>query len=110
MSDLGELIRVEGGRALATLTRVFGDLQLAEDALQDAIVIALERWPETGVPRSPAAWLTVTARNKALDRLRRESRRTEKEEAAMRDLPCLHRRPVRRRRPAIRRSTTTRCD
>ncbi len=86
MSELGELIRVEGGRALATLTRVFGDLQLAEDSLQDAIVIALERWPETGVPASPAAWLTVTARNKALDRLRREGRRNEKEEAAMRDL------------------------
>ncbi len=82
--DLGELIRVEGGRALATLTRQLGDLQLAEDALQDATVLALERWPRDGVPRSPAAWLTTTARHKALDRLRREGRRSEKEEAAMR--------------------------
>jgi RNA polymerase sigma-70 factor (ECF subfamily) len=85
VNDLGEIIRVEGGRALATLTRVFGDLQLAEDALHDAVLVALERWPQDGVPRSPAAWLTVTARNKAIDRLRREARRVEKEQAAMRD-------------------------
>ena len=78
-------MRVEGGRALATLTRVFGDLQLAEDALHDAVVVALERWPVDGVPANPAAWLTVAGRNKAIDRLRREARRTEKEQAAMRD-------------------------
>ena len=116
MSELGELIRVEGGRALATLTRVFGDLQLAEDSLQDAIVIALERWPETGVPVSPAAWLTVTARNKALDRLRREGRRNEKEGAAMRDLsppaddPDDSPSDSPNARPTTRRSTTTPCD
>ncbi len=84
MNDFGELIRVEGARALATLTRVLGDLQLAEDALHDAVVVALERWPVEGPPANPAAWLTVTARNKAIDRLRREARRSEKEEAAMR--------------------------
>jgi RNA polymerase sigma-70 factor (ECF subfamily) len=84
VNDLGELIRVEGARALATLTRILGDLQLAEDALHDAVVVALERWPDEGVPANPAAWLTVTARNKAIDRLRREARRTEKEEAAVR--------------------------
>jgi RNA polymerase sigma-70 factor (ECF subfamily) len=83
VNDLGELVRVEGG--LATLTRVFGDLQLAEDALHDAVVVALERWPVDGVPANPAAWLTVAGRNKAIDRLRREARRTEKEQAAMRD-------------------------
>jgi RNA polymerase sigma-70 factor (ECF subfamily) len=84
VNDLGEVIRVEGGRALATLTRIFGDLQLAEDALHDAVVVALERWPGDGVPAKPAAWLTVTARNKAFDRLRREGRRSDKEEAAVR--------------------------
>jgi len=82
---LGELLRVEGGRALATLTRVLGDLQLAEDAVQDAIVVALERWPRDGAPANPAGWLTVTGRNKALDRVRREGRRSEKEEAAVRE-------------------------
>jgi RNA polymerase sigma-70 factor (ECF subfamily) len=85
--DLGELLRVEGGRALATLTRVLGDLQLAEDALQDAVITALERWPRDGIPDRPSAWLTVTARNKAVDRLRREARRSEKEEAAVKLTP-----------------------
>lgn len=81
---LEELLRVEGGRVLATLVRLTGDFQLAEDALQDAVVAALQRWPEAGTPPNPAGWLTTTARNKALDRIRRESRRNEKERAAMR--------------------------
>ncbi len=84
--DLGGLLRVEGGQALATLTRFLGDLQLAEDALHDAVVVALERWPIEGVPRNPAGWLTVTGRNKARDRLRREGLRAAKEEAAVRHL------------------------
>ncbi len=82
--DIAEILRVEGGRALATLVRGLGDLQLAEDALHDAVVTALERWPDEGVPRTPAAWLTVVGRNKARDRLRREGHRSAKEEAAVR--------------------------
>jgi RNA polymerase sigma-70 factor (ECF subfamily) len=61
-----------------------GDFQLAEDALQEAVVVALEKWPRTGPPGKPAAWLTTAARNKALDRMRRESRRSAKEEEAVR--------------------------
>ena len=83
MSDLDEILRVEGAGALATLTRMLGDLQLAEDALQEAFVSAIERWPVDGRPANPAGWLVVVARNKALDRLRREAARSDKEEAAM---------------------------
>lgn len=81
---LEETLRIEGGRVLATLIRLAGDFQLAEDALQDATVAALESWPESGVPANPAAWLTTTARRKALDRIRRETRRPDKETEAMR--------------------------
>jgi RNA polymerase sigma-70 factor (ECF subfamily) len=83
MADLAEAIRAEGGRVVATLTRVLGSIDAAEDALQDAAVVAMERWPRDGVPDNPAAWLTTIARNKALDRLRREARRGQKEEAAL---------------------------
>lgn len=81
---LDDLIRIEGGRVLATLIRLTGDFATAEDALQDAVVAALERWPGEGIPANPAAWLLTVARNKALDRLRRESRRPAKESEAMR--------------------------
>ncbi|CAN5262797.1 RNA polymerase sigma factor [soil metagenome] len=81
--DLGELLRVEGGRVLATLIRVTGDIDLAEDALQDAVVVALERWRTAGIPESPGAWLTTVARNRALDRLRREAKRRQKETEAL---------------------------
>lgn len=83
---LAEAIRVEGARVIATLARLVGDLALAEDAVQDAAISALERWPSDGIPSRPGAWLTTTARHKALDRLRREGRRTEKEEGAVRRL------------------------
>ncbi len=63
--------REESGRALATLIRVLGDFDLAEEAVQDAFVTALERWPRDGVPDRPGAWIVTTARNRALDRLRR---------------------------------------
>ena len=63
--------RHESGRVLASLIGYLGDFELAEDALQDALVSALERWPLEGIPRNPGAWLTVTARRKAIDRLRR---------------------------------------
>ena len=71
---------------VATLARLTGDLGLAEDAMQDAALAALERWPADGVPRNPAAWLTTAARHKALDRLRREGRRGDKEVLAMQSL------------------------
>jgi RNA polymerase sigma-70 factor, ECF subfamily len=77
------LLRIEGGRVLATLIRLTGDIGLAEDALQDAIVTAIEKWPVTGMPRNPAAWLTTTARNRALDRLRRDSHRPRNEQRAV---------------------------
>jgi RNA polymerase sigma-70 factor (ECF subfamily) len=72
------LFRHEQGRAVATLIRVLGDFDLAEEAVQEAFAVALERWPRDGVPDNPGAWITTTARNKAIDRLRREKRLTEK--------------------------------
>lgn len=83
MTPFDEVLRVEGGRVLATLIRFTGDIGLAEDALQDAVLVALQRWPETGMPRNPGAWLTTAARNKALDRMRRESKRSSSERDAV---------------------------
>ncbi len=74
MTDLEQVFREEYGRVVATLIRDLRDVELAEDALQDALAAALEAWPRDGLPRSPGAWLTVTARRKAIDRLRRERR------------------------------------
>ncbi len=65
--------REHSGRVLATLIRHLGDFDRAEDALQDAVTRALEVWPTNGIPENPVAWLITTARNKAIDRLRRES-------------------------------------
>ena len=72
------LFREEQGRAVATLIRVTGDFDLAEEAVQDAFIRALETWPERGVPDNPGAWITTTARNRAIDRLRRRQRSVEK--------------------------------
>ena len=83
IDPLAETIRVERGRVLASLTRALGSLDLAEDAVQDAAVAALERWPRDGVPDDPRAWLTVVARNRAVDRLRREAKRSGKEAATV---------------------------
>ena len=66
------VFRKEWGRAVSILTRVLGDLSLAEDAVQDAFATALERWPKDGPPRNPGAWIVTTARNRAIDRIRRE--------------------------------------
>jgi len=77
--SLEQMIRDEGGRVLATLVRLTGDITISEDAVQDAVVEALRRWPVVGVPDNPAAWLTAVARNRALDVLRREAKRTAKE-------------------------------
>jgi RNA polymerase sigma-70 factor, ECF subfamily len=68
---LERLFREESGRAVATLIRVLGDFDLAEEAVQDAWLVAVERWPAEGVPRNPGAWITTTARNRAIDRIRR---------------------------------------
>ena len=80
---LEEILRVEGGRVVATLCRLTGDLDQAEDAVSEAVLEALEQWPVRGIPERPAAWLTTVARRRALDRLRRESRRPGKEEQAL---------------------------
>ena len=85
MTDtLDEVFRREAGRCTATLIRVLGDIDLAEDAVAEAFAIAAERWPETGMPPNPGGWITTTARNRAIDRLRRESIRSERHLAAHR--------------------------
>ena len=76
---LAETVRIEGARILATLVRAVGNLQTAEDAVQEAVLAALREWPQAGVPAQPRAWLTVTAKRKAIDMLRREGARVAKE-------------------------------
>ncbi|MEU9271386.1 RNA polymerase sigma factor [Streptomyces sp. NPDC048251] len=73
--DVEAVFRAEYGRAVAVLVRFLGDIDLAEEAVQDAFTTAVGRWPRTGVPPSPAGWIITTARNRAVDRLRRESTR-----------------------------------
>ena len=80
--DLERVFREEHGKVVATLTRLFGDLDIAEEAVQEAFVVASQRWPETGLPPNPGGWITTTARNKALDRVRRESTRETRQQAA----------------------------
>jgi RNA polymerase sigma-70 factor (ECF subfamily) len=85
MSDeLAAVFRREAGRCTATLIRVLGDIDLAEDAVAEAFAIAAARWPRTGVPPNPGAWITTTARNRAIDRLRREATRLDRYVAAHR--------------------------
>jgi RNA polymerase sigma-70 factor, ECF subfamily len=74
--------RESSGVAVATLIRLFGDIDLAEEAVQEAFVVAAERWPDAGVPPNPGGWIVTTARNKAVDRLRRESSRSGRETEA----------------------------
>src|SRR5260370_41850987 len=71
-TDIEAIFRNEAGRALATLIRLVGDFDLAEDALQDAFATALERWSATEQPSNPRAWLVNVGRNKAIDRVRRQ--------------------------------------
>jgi len=73
-SAADRVFRADAGRSLATLIRIFGDIDVAEDAVQEAYAVALRTWPARGVPPNPGGWITTTARNLALDRLRRESR------------------------------------
>jgi RNA polymerase sigma-70 factor (ECF subfamily) len=72
---IARVFREEHGRAVAVLARAFGDIDLAEEPVQDAFAAASERWPSCGLPASPAGWIITTARNRAIDRLRRESSR-----------------------------------
>jgi len=74
-SVIERTFRQEFGRAVATLVRLFGDIDLAEEAVQEAFVVALRRWPEAGVPPNPGGWIVTTARNRGIDRLRREGSR-----------------------------------
>jgi RNA polymerase sigma-70 factor (ECF subfamily) len=78
MTDIERIFRAEYGRAVAVLTRVFGDIDVAEDAVQDAFATATVRWPSDGVPPSPAGWIITTARNRAIDRLRKEAKRADR--------------------------------
>src|SRR5918996_4334625 len=72
--DIGRIFRAEYGRCVATLIRFFGDIDVAEDAVQEAFAVAMRKWPGEGLPPNPGGWITTTARNRAIDRLRRESR------------------------------------
>jgi RNA polymerase sigma-70 factor (ECF subfamily) len=76
--QVSEIFRAEHGRIIAGLIRRFGDIDIAEEALGEALVVALAKWPADGIPANPAGWLTTTANNKALDRLRRAKVRDEK--------------------------------
>ncbi|OGO53834.1 MAG: RNA polymerase subunit sigma-24 [Chloroflexi bacterium RBG_16_69_14] len=71
---IGRIFREESGRSVATLIRVLGDIDVAEDAVQEAFALALSRWPSEGLPPNPGGWITTTARRRAIDQLRRESR------------------------------------
>ena len=79
-----KIYREESGRILATLIRLLGDFDLAEEAAQEAFAVALEQWPRQGIPGNPRAWLVSTARNKAVDLLRRRSRFEKKQEELQR--------------------------
>jgi RNA polymerase sigma-70 factor (ECF subfamily) len=76
--EIEHVFREEYGRAVAVLVRAFGDIDIAEEAVQDAFTVAVQRWPDTGLPPSPAGWIITTARNRAIDRLRREASREDK--------------------------------
>ena len=85
-----QVFREEWSHAVAILTRVLGDLELAEDAVQDAFATAFERWPREGMPRKPGAWIVTTARNRAIDRIRRDRVFRQKAEllARLEELPA----------------------
>jgi RNA polymerase sigma-70 factor (ECF subfamily) len=77
-ADIERVFRAEHGRAVAVLVRVFGDIDVAEEAVQDAFAEAVRRWPAAGLPPSPAGWIITTARRRAIDRLRREASRADR--------------------------------
>ena len=82
-SEIERVFREEYGRAVAVLVRAFGDIDIAEEAVQDAFTVAAQRWLETGLPPSPAGWIIMTARNRAIDRLRREASRADRHAQAV---------------------------
>jgi RNA polymerase sigma-70 factor, ECF subfamily len=82
-ADIERVFRQEHGRAVAVLVRRFGDIDLAEEAVQDAFTEAVRRWPSAGLPPSPAGWIVTTARNRAIDRVRREAGRDDRQREAM---------------------------
>jgi RNA polymerase sigma-70 factor (ECF subfamily) len=77
-AQIDRVFREEYGRAVAALVRLGGDIDVAEEAVQDAFTIAVQRWPSAGLPPSPARWIITTARNRAIDRVRRESSRLDR--------------------------------
>jgi RNA polymerase sigma-70 factor (ECF subfamily) len=83
-SDVARVFREEYGRAVAVLVRLLGDIDLAEEAVQEAFEAAVRRWPDSGLPPSPAGWIVTTARNRAIDRHRRESTRDDRQAEASR--------------------------
>src|SRR6266513_4018893 len=85
-TEIEQLFRDEAGRALATLIRLVGDFDLAEDALQDAFAVALERWSGADLPSNPRAWLVNVGRNKAVDRVRRNIAFRGKQDQLMHEL------------------------
>jgi RNA polymerase sigma-70 factor (ECF subfamily) len=82
-TQLERVFREESGRVIATLIRLFRDIDIAEEAVQEAFVVATERWPRDGLPPNPGGWITTTARNRAIDRLRRESSRHDRHVQAL---------------------------
>lgn len=82
-ADIARIFRAEYGRAVAVLTRSFGNIDAAEEAVQDAFTTAIERWPKEGLPPNPAGWIITTARNRAIDRLRKDSSRRDRYEQAV---------------------------
>ena len=101
-TDIERVFRAESGRAVASLVRFFGDIDIAEEAVQEAFEIATKRWPDSGLPPSPAGWIITTARNRGIDRLRREASRNDRHKQAL-----LCTRPTSTRRSV--RWTTTDC-
>ena len=87
MTEIERIFRAEYGRAVAVLIRHLGDIELAEEAVQDAFAAAVRRWTAEGVPPSPAGWIITTARNRAIDHVRRESTRAEREKEAASGVP-----------------------
>ena len=96
-SEIERAFREEHGRAVAVLVRRFGDIDVAEEAVQDAFAEAVRQWRSAGVPPSPAGWIITTARNRAIDRLRREALREGKhaqaalapvEDEPVEEVPC----------------------
>jgi RNA polymerase sigma-70 factor (ECF subfamily) len=81
-AEIERVFREQYGRAVAVLVRVCGDIDAAEEAVQDAFTVAVEQWPGAGIPPNPTAWIITTARNRAIDRFRRESTRDDRQQAA----------------------------